>query len=63
MDPILFAVIHEGLGEKTEALAELEKAYNLGSEEVLNLAIQPLHDSLRGDPRYEDLVRRMGLTP
>jgi len=51
-----------GLGTKDEALAELDRAYN---ERSALLAIyftnDPRMDNLRSDPRFNELVRRIGL--
>jgi serine/threonine protein kinase/tetratricopeptide (TPR) repeat protein len=59
-----FAIVHLGLGEKDQALAWLEKSYqerdyvSLGS-----LKLDPIWDPLRSDPRFADLLRRIGLPP
>lgn len=58
---MMMAEIHVGLGDKTEALAWLEKAHqdrSLGSFIPINY---PQWDPLRGDPRFQDLQRRMNL--
>jgi serine/threonine-protein kinase len=49
------------LGESERALAELEKAYQEGLFDLLFLRVSPEFDGLRGDPRFQDLVRRTGL--
>jgi hypothetical protein len=41
----------------------LEKAYSERSSALAYLKIEPLFDPLRGDPRFADLVRRVGLPP
>jgi adenylate cyclase len=61
VSPMMMAEIHVGLGDKTEALAWLEKAHqdrSLGSFIPLNY---PQWDPLRGDPRFQALQRRMNL--
>ena len=55
------AVIHAALGEKDQALARLEKAYEARDSWMDYLAIDPRLDSLRSDPRFTDLLRRMNL--
>jgi len=55
------ALIYLGLGDKTQALAELEDAYKEDSYWMLNLENDPRLDPLRSDPRFQDLVRRVGL--
>ena len=54
--PIYFA-----LGEKNRASAWLEKAYKDKSESLLYLRCWPEFDRLRADPRFADLVRRVGI--
>ena len=59
--PFSFAVIYLGLGEKDQAFAWLEKAYKERSFGLLRLEVDPLWDPLRSDPRFADLLRRIGL--
>jgi hypothetical protein len=56
-----FAVIYLGLGEKDQAFAWLEKAYEERSFLLAYLKVDPIWDPLRSDPRFADLVRRIGL--
>jgi hypothetical protein len=56
-----FAVIYLGLGEKDQAFAWLEKAYEDRSSLILFLKGDPIWDPLRSDPRFADLLRRIGL--
>jgi tetratricopeptide (TPR) repeat protein len=51
------------LGEKDKAIECLEKLYEIRDTPILHIKVEPLLDSIRSDPRYEDLVRRVGLTP
>ena len=55
------ALIHIGLGEKDQAFDWLEKAYQERHPHLINLKVQPVYDPLRADPRFADLVRRVGL--
>jgi hypothetical protein len=55
------ALIYAGLGENDEAFAWLEKAYDEHSFSMTWLKVEPSWDSLRSDPRFADLLRRMGL--
>ena len=61
--PFLTAIIYMGLGEKDQALEQLEKAYEDRSDYLPFLNAEPAFDSLRSDPRFQDLLRRMGLPP
>jgi TolB-like protein/Flp pilus assembly protein TadD len=55
------ALVYAGLGDKDEAFAWLEEAYKTHSEGLTNLKIDPCLDPLRSDPRFNDLVHRVGL--
>jgi serine/threonine protein kinase/Flp pilus assembly protein TadD len=54
------AYVHAGLGEKEEALAWLEKGYEERAFQMQFLKVDPRWNSLRNDPRFIDLVRRIG---
>jgi TolB-like protein/Flp pilus assembly protein TadD len=56
------AWIHAGLGDKDQAFAWLERNFQEGGGTLVNyILINPYLDTLSGDPRYADLLRRMGL--
>jgi len=55
------AVIYAGLGEKDQAFACLQKAYELRDSGIVFMKVDPLFDPLRSDPRFRDLLRRIGL--
>jgi TolB-like protein/DNA-binding winged helix-turn-helix (wHTH) protein/Tfp pilus assembly protein PilF len=61
VDPIVIAQAYAGLGEKEEALIWLEKAYARHSNELVALKVGPAYDPLRGDPRFQNLLRRLRL--
>jgi hypothetical protein len=48
------------LGEKDNAFASLEKAFAAGNH-IDTIKVDPELDNIRSDPRYVDLLRRMGL--
>jgi serine/threonine-protein kinase len=54
------AYIRLALGRRDEALAGLERAVAQHSERILWLRVDPRVDALRGDPRFERLIRRLG---
>ncbi|MBA2647637.1 MAG: protein kinase [Pyrinomonadaceae bacterium] len=61
VSPYDIATIYVGLGEKDEALRWLEKAYDDRSGWLgMWLKVDPKFDSLRSDPRFADLMRRVG---
>lgn len=55
------ALIYTGLGKKQEAFQWLEEAYQTHDVGLIYLKIDPCLDPLRPDPRFEDLIRRVGL--
>lgn len=59
--PYTMATIYAGLGEKDKALASLERACSEKSFGVDRLTADLLLDSLRSDPRFQDLLRHLGL--
>ena len=59
--PFFRVLIYTALGEQEQALAWLEKAYEERSEWLVWLKVDPKLDSLRSDPRFADLVQRVGL--
>jgi TolB-like protein/DNA-binding winged helix-turn-helix (wHTH) protein/Flp pilus assembly protein TadD len=54
------ALTHAQLGNTDLALQALEKAYN-EREDITDLAVNPSWDSIRADPRFQELLRRVGL--
>jgi serine/threonine protein kinase len=48
-------------GDRDQAFKYLEKAFSDGDSELLIVIRYPALDSLRSDPRYKDLLRRLGL--
>jgi serine/threonine protein kinase/lipoprotein NlpI len=63
VSPYNIATIYEGLGEKDQAFAWLEKSYAARESSMASLKVDPEFASLRSDPRFTDLLRRMGLKP
>ncbi len=61
VSPFNMATIHAGLGEKDEAFAWLEQAYEERSRSMAWLKVTEECDSLRADPRFESLLKRIGL--
>jgi serine/threonine-protein kinase len=57
----LFAQINLALGEKKEGLAWLEKAYADRDVYLVRLKVEPAFDSVRSDPAFQDLMRRLHL--
>jgi len=59
--PSDIAASYAGLGDKTLAFAWLEKGYTDRDDGMCFLKIDPTWDPLRSDPRFADLLRRIGL--
>ncbi|MGH9881380.1 MAG: tetratricopeptide repeat protein, partial [Pyrinomonadaceae bacterium] len=60
ISPTIIAFVYAGLGEKDEAFAWLEKAYDGRDFILVFLKVDPTFDPLRSDPRFANLVRRVG---
>jgi tetratricopeptide (TPR) repeat protein len=57
----LFASLYMALGQKVQAFEWLDKAYIERSEELTMLKIDPYWDDLRPDPRFAELLQKIGL--
>ncbi|HXG68716.1 MAG TPA: protein kinase, partial [Blastocatellia bacterium] len=55
------AVVYTGLGDAEQAFAWLEKAIVERNEYLCYLGVDPRFDPLRADPRFADILRRIGL--
>jgi TolB-like protein/DNA-binding winged helix-turn-helix (wHTH) protein/Tfp pilus assembly protein PilF len=62
VDPSILLLAYVGMGMKDEALSCLEEAYAAHSIGLASLKVSPAYDPLRSDPRFQDVLRRMGLT-
>lgn len=60
-NPLPIAIAYIGIDDKDQAFAWLEKAYAAHSTSLTAVKVDPTYDPLRGDPRFNDLVNRMGL--
>jgi tetratricopeptide (TPR) repeat protein len=63
VSPMLFALIATGLGDHEQAFAWLEQAWQDRAQMLSELQVEPAFDPLRGDPRFSELLRRVGLNP
>jgi serine/threonine-protein kinase len=50
------------LGQKNKAFEWLEKAYQEHDSGLVSIAVEPMFDPVRSDPRFKDIVRRMKLS-
>ena len=58
--PAMVAVVFSGLGDKDQAMTWLEKAIEERDPWLTGLKVDPMFDSLRSDPRFLDLMHRVG---
>jgi len=61
VSPYFVAGIHVGLGEADHAIEYLERAYDEHCHWLIYLHIDPGMDGIRSNPRFQELLRRMGL--
>ena len=61
VSPLDIAMIYSSMGEKDRAFEWLEKAYAERSCWLYELNADPDWEPLRDDPRFHDLVKRVGL--
>ena len=61
IDPAVLAGVYTAMGNRDQAFACLEKAYSQHSTLLVTLKVEPMYDPLRSDPRFQDLLRRVGL--
>lgn len=61
VSPMFFATIYAGLDQKDNAFAWLEKAYENRTPWLVQISTDPQYENLRSDPRFADLLRRIGV--
>jgi 5-keto 4-deoxyuronate isomerase len=61
VSPVELATLYVGLGDKEVAFESLERAYQAHHPQMQYLKVQPHHDVLRTEARFQDLMRRVGL--
>jgi serine/threonine-protein kinase len=59
VSPYAFAVVLTALGDKAHAIDELEHGYDDTGFYISLIKVDPLFDDLRGDPRFDALVRKI----
>ena len=61
VSPMTFVYVYTGLGNKDQSFAWLEKAHQERSNGIAFFKVSPTVDQLRSDPRFADLLKRIGL--
>jgi hypothetical protein len=56
-----FALAYIGMNNKDQAIGWLQKAYAEHSIAVTSLKVDPVYDPLRSDPRFQEILSRVGL--
>lgn len=63
LSSMYFAFVYGGLNDKEKELAMLERAFTEGNNaEVTWLKVDPTYDTVRTDPRFQEVLHRMGLS-
>jgi tetratricopeptide (TPR) repeat protein len=57
------AMIYARLGEKEKALQYIERALREHQSDLIFINVEPYFESLKGEPRFQAVVRQVGLTP
>jgi serine/threonine-protein kinase len=63
VSPYLLAIGYLTLGDKDQAFQWLEKAHQERDGWLSFLKVEPKHDSLRSDPRFQTMLRNMNFPP
>lgn len=58
---LYLAAIHVGLGEKDDAFRLLDRSYQQRIDRLVYLKVEPMADPLRSDPRFTQLLAKIGL--
>lgn len=58
---LYFAAVYMGLGEKSTALDWLDRAYQERNDRLVYLGVDPMADPLRSEPRFTELLRKIGI--
>jgi len=59
--PYFVALVYNGLGERDDALAWLERGFEQRDPFMTFLTVEPKWNNLRSDPHFQDLLQRMNL--
>ena len=53
--------VYASLGRRDQCIALLQQAADQHSNAVTSMKVDPMYDPFRGDPRFQDVLRRVGL--
>jgi tetratricopeptide (TPR) repeat protein len=54
-------IAYSGTGQKERVIELLQRAYSEHSNAIVQIKVDPMYDPVRNDPRFKDLLRRVGL--
>jgi eukaryotic-like serine/threonine-protein kinase len=57
------AMVYAGLVDKEQTIFWLKRGYEERSDDMIYMKIEPVFDPIRSDPRFQDLIRRIGFPP
>src|SRR5262249_55540799 len=63
VSPLNLGLIHAALGQKEKALEWLNRAYEIHDGWMIYITVDPRWQSMRTDPGFIEIVRRIGLRP
>jgi len=63
VSPVLFAQLHSALGDRAATLDALEQARDARATDLVWIGVRPAFDAVRLHPRFESLMREIGLSP
>lgn len=58
---VMYVIAYAGTEQKDKAFNWLNKAAKVHSSVLMSLKVDPIYDPLRSDPRFEEILRRVGL--
>lgn len=58
-----FAAVRLAMGDRNRALEGVEQAYRNRDERLVSLKTDPHFDALHGDPRFDAVLKKIGLNP
>ncbi len=62
LDPTaMYVIAFAGMNEKDRAFNWLNKAVQVHSSVLMTLKVEPIYDPLRSDPRFKEILQRVGL--
>jgi TolB-like protein len=59
IDPLQYATVHLGLGDKENGLDYLERGFRERRPMMVYTKVAPFYESIRGEPRFRELLRKM----